>query len=567
MPVPLCRPPHPLRTAPADHSGQLRALRARLSTCLGRRSPQVRRGLFVSSLRVVSKHLSPLLLATWARVTARGTHALSTSQARAERPLQREDGAARLRALRRRDELGGPPGRSLEKGKSRSRAHAAVPQGGLGTPQVQGQLDRQPGMWPQAGLPLSGLEGGAHRGRLLGAGRLRLRLIVEAPLGFHVTLPAAWGPLGIRQAHVAPSLQMQTLQSPRVWLDAATQIFFSLSLAFGGHIAFASYNPPRNDCRKDAVTVALVNSMTSLYASIAIFSVLGFKATNDYGQCLDRNIVCLTNAFELPDQSLSRDDYAAALAHLNATQPHRVAALPLASCRLQDFLDKGVSGPGLAFVVLAEAVLHLPGSAAWSVLLFAMLLALGLSSMFGNMEGVITPLLDMGVVPRSVPKEAFTGLACLGCFLLATCFTLRSGLYLLEVFDSHVAALSLILLAFLEVTGVVFVYGLRRFCDDVAWMTGRRPSLYWQGTWRVASPLLLLTIFVAYIGMLAWKAPSYRAWDPQYAQFPGRQEKLYPGWVQVVSALLAVVPALGVLAVALARLLAWRRRRGQDGAR
>lgn len=38
--------------------------------------------------------------------------------------------------------------------------------------------------------------------------------------------------------------------------------------------------------------VALVNSMTSLYASIVVFSVLGFKAANDYGRCLDRCAQC-----------------------------------------------------------------------------------------------------------------------------------------------------------------------------------------------------------------------------------------------------------------------------------
>lgn len=144
------------------------------------------------------------------------------------------------------------------------------------------------------------------------------------------------------------SLQMQTLQSPRVWLDAATQIFFSLSLGFGGHVALASYNPPRNNCEKDAVIIALVNSMTSLYASIAVFSVLGFKAANDYGHCLDRNILSLTNEFDFPDQSISRDDYAAVLTHLNATQPKRVAGLHLESCHLQDFLDKVLRGLGLA---------------------------------------------------------------------------------------------------------------------------------------------------------------------------------------------------------------------------
>ena len=44
----------------------------------------------------------------------------------------------------------------------------------------------------------------------------------------------------------------------------------------------------RNNCKKDAVTIAVVNGMTSLCASIAVFSVLGFKAAKDHGRCLDR---------------------------------------------------------------------------------------------------------------------------------------------------------------------------------------------------------------------------------------------------------------------------------------
>ncbi|XP_026362429.3 inactive sodium-dependent neutral amino acid transporter B(0)AT3 [Ursus americanus] len=352
---------------------------------------------------------------------------------------------------------------------------------------------------------------------------------------------------------------VQVLQNPRVWLDAATQIFFSLSLALGGHIAFASYNPPRNNCEKDTVTIALVNSMTSLYASIAVFSVLGFKAANDHGRCLDRNALHLINEFDFPDQSISRGDYAAVLAHLNATQPERVARLPLEACRLEDFLDKSASGTGLAFIVFTEAILHMPGAPGWAVLFFSMLFTLGLSSMFGNMESIITPLLDMGVTHRFFPKEALTGLVCLLCFLLAICFTLQSGNYWLEVFDSYAAPLNLIIFAFLEVVGVTYVYGMHRFGDDIAGMTGRRPGLFWRVTWKVVSPLLLLSIFVAYVAVLAWTPLSYRAWDTQYARFPSRQEKSYPGWVQATCVLLCFLPSLWVPAVALGQLLAKRR--------
>jgi solute carrier family 6 amino acid transporter-like protein 5/7/9/14 len=35
-----------------------------------------------------------------------------------------------------------------------------------------------------------------------------------------------------------------------VWADAATQIFFSLSICMGGVITLSSYNPFRNNCLK-----------------------------------------------------------------------------------------------------------------------------------------------------------------------------------------------------------------------------------------------------------------------------------------------------------------------------
>lgn len=50
----------------------------------------------------------------------------------------------------------------------------------------------------------------------------------------------------------------------------------------------------------------------------------------------------------------------------------------------------------------------MPASPIWSVLFFCMLLTLGLGSMFGTLEGVITPFYDMKIVPFR--KEIMTGM-------------------------------------------------------------------------------------------------------------------------------------------------------------
>lgn len=94
---------------------------------------------------------------------------------------------------------------------------------------------------------------------------------------------------------VFPSLNLTTLHSqikhlmdPKAWIDAATQIFYSLGLGFGSLIAFASYNQKNNNCEKQAVIIALINSLTSIFASVVTFAIYGFKATFNYESCVER---------------------------------------------------------------------------------------------------------------------------------------------------------------------------------------------------------------------------------------------------------------------------------------
>ncbi|KAJ4451056.1 hypothetical protein ANN_02493 [Periplaneta americana] len=138
------------------------------------------------------------------------------------------------------------------------------------------------------------------------------------------------------------------LANAQVWGDAAVQIFFALSPAWGGLITLASYNKFTNNCyncfhfNRDSLIVAISNILTSFFAGLVIFSVIGF------------------------------------LAHELEVEVKKV-------------VDQGA---GLAFIVYPEVVARLPVSPLWSLLFFVMLLTLGLDSQFALMETVTTAILD-----------------------------------------------------------------------------------------------------------------------------------------------------------------------------
>ncbi|KAL7978968.1 hypothetical protein Chor_001271 [Crotalus horridus] len=101
-----------------------------------------------------------------------------------------------------------------------------------------------------------------------------LPYIVLSVLLIHgLTLPGAYE--GIK-AYL--NIDFGRLREAQVWIDAATQIFYSLGAGFGVLIAFASYNEFHNNCYRDALMTSTINCVTSFISGFAIFSILGYMA-------------------------------------------------------------------------------------------------------------------------------------------------------------------------------------------------------------------------------------------------------------------------------------------------
>ncbi|CAB3381938.1 Hypothetical predicted protein [Cloeon dipterum] len=320
------------------------------------------------------------------------------------------------------------------------------------------------------------------------------------------------------------------LTDPVVWLEAGTQIFFSLGLAFGGLIAFSSYNPVNNNCYRDAILVSLTNCFTSMFAGIVVFSIIGFKAHMAFDKCLEERNATILSAMS------------------NGTS-YALANFQTPECDLQKELDNTASGTGLAFIIFTEAINQFPGAQFWAVLFFLMLFTLGIDSQFGTLEGVVTSIVDMKLFPN-LRKEILTGSICLVCCLISMGFAHSAGSYVFVLFDNFSGNFPLLIIAFFECIGVSYVYGLRRFADDIEKMTGHRPGLYWLICWKYLSPLAMISIMVATFVQIAMDGSGYDAWVSSEGTSERRN---WPTWALVLIFTLILMSVLWIPVVAVCR--------------
>uniref|UniRef100_A0AAX7UZY7 Transporter n=1 Tax=Astatotilapia calliptera TaxID=8154 RepID=A0AAX7UZY7_ASTCA len=307
----------------------------------------------------------------------------------------------------------------------------------------------------------------------------------------------------------------------QVWRQAATQVFFALGLGYGSVIAYSSYNPVHNNCHRDALMVSCINFMTSVLASLVVFIVLGFRAKNIALRCVAEYV--------FNTHLLSVRLSGSAFSHVFPLSYYLVCV-------------QGVEGTGLAFIAFTEVMAFFPASPFWSALFFLMLLNLGLSTMFGTMQGILTPLMDNFSL-LGHHRTLLTVSSCALGFIIGLLFTQRSGNYFVTMFDDYSATLPLVIVVIFETISVAWVYGTDRFLDDIEIMLKWRPPVVYKYLWKYVCLLAMVSLLAASLLRMVFKGPTYTAWNQSTAS---EMTLEYPGWALAMIIMLIVFASLPV---------------------
>ncbi|BCX88865.1 neurotransmitter:Na+ symporter, NSS family [Methylomarinovum tepidoasis] len=238
------------------------------------------------------------------------------------------------------------------------------------------------------------------------------------------------------KAYVTPDFSK--LANPKVWIDAYSQIFFTLSLGFGIMIAYASYLPDKAEITGNALLTAFINCGYSLFAGIAVFAVLGFMASAE--------------------------------------------GKPLA-----EVVTKSI---GLAFVAYPKAMSLMPGGNLFGAVFFLCLVVAGLSSAVSIIEAFISAVADKFGAPRG----PLVTVVCILGFLGSIVFATRAGLLWLDIVDHFLTHYGLVLVGVLECLVIGWCFRLPLLREHVNRISSVHLGAYWDGLIKFFVPLVLLVI-------------------------------------------------------------------------
>ncbi len=238
------------------------------------------------------------------------------------------------------------------------------------------------------------------------------------------------------KAYLMPDFS--AISQPKVWIDAFSQVFFSLSLGFGIMITYASYLPRRSDLTRSAVITALLDSGFAVFAGLAVFSLLGYMAAQTQSS-------------------------------------------------IQDVVTQSI---GLAFVAYPKAISLLPGGAVFGVLFFGSLVVAGLSSSISIIEAFTSAVMDKFSFDR---KRVVTTVSVIG-LLGGLIFTSQGGLFWLDIVDHYLTHFGLVVVGLLEAVLVGWLFKIEILRKHINAVSKISLGSWWTVLIKFVVPLVLIII-------------------------------------------------------------------------
>jgi NSS family neurotransmitter:Na+ symporter len=273
-----------------------------------------------------------------------------------------------------------------------------------------------------------------------------------------ITVPLPWillGILAIRGLTLPGAVEgvnyyltpdFSRLFDVNVWLAAYAQVFFSVGVAQGIMITYASYLKKKSDLTNNAIIVALADTGTSFFAGFAVFSIIGYLA--------------LTQGVSIPE------------------------------------LGTMIGGPTLTFITYPTAISLFPIAAvAFGVLFYIALLTFGIDSAFSMVEPLIA-----GVHNKwKMTKAKATSILCLIGFLASLFFITGAGIHWLDIVDHFSANFSLVLVGLMECLLLGWVFKVSRIRDHANKTSDVKIGRWWDLLIKYLIPSLLTLLLVAAI--------------------------------------------------------------------
>ncbi|GMR32614.1 hypothetical protein PMAYCL1PPCAC_02809, partial [Pristionchus mayeri] len=324
--------------------------------------------------------------------------------------------------------------------------------------------------------------------------------IIAILFGYAVTLDGAGD--GIKFYLLEPDFSK--IWDIGTWRAALCQACFSLSIGIGGMLSLASYNKRSHPCYRDALIICGADSFMSVFGGTAVFSILGFISKQ-------------------------------------------------LKVKIEEVVQSGVN---LAFVAYPVAFSRMALSGLWLMLFFMMLFFLGLSTMFGYLEGFVCCILDQ--FPSLRPKRILV-MVCVStvCCCCSTIFCFSSGIHWFLLLNDFIGAFALCVVIIGEIVLINFCYGPFRFFRDVEAMFGKPRNLfskifgpsgwYIRLTQFVSAPILALVVL-------------YASFDREPLSFgKGEREFFYPDWISHIGWVIGVFPVLFIPLFAIINIIQFKR--------